>query len=112
LIWSSWAQLAEHPELELADFLPSDMLGLVEAWLSQPLPDMMPTQWERDLARTMLRIREKVLRQELQETNGTLGFAKAENDLDAIARIKHRIAQISDRLREIQWALAQRPAQA
>ncbi len=112
LIWASWTQLAEHPELELADFLPSDMLGLVEAWLSQPLPDMMPTQWERDLARTMLRIREKVLRQELQETNGTLGFAKAENDLDAIARIKHRIAQISDRLREIQWALAQRPAQA
>ena len=112
LIWASWTQLAEHPELELADFLPSDMLGLVDAWLSQPLPDMMPTQWERDLARTMLRIREKVLRQELQETNGTLGFAKAENDLDAIARIKHRIAQISDRLREIQWALAQRPAQA
>ncbi len=110
LIWTSWAQLSEHPELELADFLPSDMLGVVQAWLSQPLSDTAPSQWERDVARTVLRIREREFRAELQQTNGTLALAQAESDQQAIPGIKQRIVRITDELRKLQWALAQRPA--
>ena len=110
LIWTSWTQLSEHPELELADFLPSDMLGVVQTWLSQPLSDMAPSQWERDVARTVLRIRERELRAELQQTNGTLALAQAESDQQAISGIKQRIMRILDKLRKVQWALAQRPA--
>jgi len=110
LIWASWVQMLEHPELELEDFLPSDMLGLVQDWVNQVLPDRSPSQWERDLMRTVVRIRDKRLREALQQSRIMLRSASAESDLDAISGINQRIVTISDQLRRIQRALAQRPA--
>jgi len=110
LIWASWVQMLEHPELELEDFLPSDMLDLVQDWVKQALPDMSPSQWERDLMRTVVRIRDKRLREALLQSQIMLRSASAESDLDAISRINQRIVTVSGQLRKIQWALAQRPA--
>ncbi len=112
LIWSAWTELSEHPELELDDFLPSDMLTLVQDWTAQQLPDMLPAQWERDVVRTILRMRERGLREKLQEAHVTLATAQAEDGPTSTPSIKEGIKQISEELRELQWALAQRPAQA
>ncbi len=110
LIWASWVQMLEHPELELEDFLPSDMLDLVQVWVNQALPDMSPSQWVRDLMRTVVRIRDKRLREALVQSQILLRSASAESDLDAISRINQRTVTISDQLRTVQLALAQRPS--
>ncbi len=110
LIWISWAQMLEHPELELEDFLPSDMLGLVHEWVNQALPEMSASQWEWHLVRTVLRIREKRIHEEAQQNRTMLRNAEAERDLDAISSINQHIAASANRLLRIQWALAQRPA--
>lgn len=112
LMWTSWATVQEHPELELEDFLPSDMLELVTGWMRQALPDMTPAQWERDVMRTIVRIRDREFRDELRQSQAALRSAQVEGDLDAISNINKRIVAISDELRRIQWALAQRPAHA
>ena len=111
LIWSSWAEVSEHPELELDDFLPSDMLELTHEWTSHALPEMLPSQWERDVLRTVLRMREKNLREKLRESHQDLGMAKQENDAEAVKGIKQRIKGMSEHLIQIQRALAQRPIQ-
>jgi DNA primase len=108
LIWSSWNQLSEHPELGLEDFLPSDMLETVQAWVAEPLPEGTLSQRERDVLRTVLRIREKQLQQRMQETRSTLMMAQSEGDVDAVSSITRTIQLVSDELRSIQWALAQR----
>ncbi len=110
LIWASWVQMLEHPELELEDFLPLDMLDLVQEWVNQAIPDRSPAQWESDLVRTVLRIREKAEHEEAQENRTMLRMAEAESDLDAISSISQRIAATSSRLLQIHSALAQRPA--
>lgn len=113
LIYAGWAQLREHPELELDDFLPLDMLELVQAWAAQALPEAtLPSQWERDVMRTILRIRERELRQQLQQAHNTLNVAQADGDAGAVSGIKQRIKDLSDELRKVQWALAPRPVQA
>lgn len=111
VIWSAWRHQADHPNLELADSLPLDMLGLVESWLAQALPEMTLAQWERDIVRTVLRMRERALREDLQRANGALGAARLENEIDIVAGERRRVMQISDALRKVQWALAQRSAQ-
>lgn len=110
LIWSSWSQMLEHPELELEDFLPSDMLELVQSWVDKAIPDNPPAQWERDIVRAILRLRDNRLRDELRQNQSALRSAQIEQDLEAIASMSKRIVDISDKLRKIQWALAQRPA--
>lgn len=110
LIWTSWCMMQEHPELELEDFLPSDMLELVGSWMRQGLPDMSQSQWERDVMRTIVRIRERERREELRQSQAALRSAQIENDSEAISSINKRIVAISDALRRIQWALAQRPS--
>jgi len=110
LIWASWVQMLEHPELELEDFLPSDMLDLVQDWVNQAVPDKSAAQWEWDLVRTVLRIREKRAHEEEKQNRAMLRMAVAESDLDAISSIYQRIAADSNRLLQIQLALAQRPS--
>ncbi|MBN1248952.1 MAG: DNA primase [Anaerolineae bacterium] len=110
LIWTSWCMMQEHPELELEDFLPSDMLELVGSWMRQGLPDMSQSQWERDVMRTIVRIRERERREELRQSQAALRSAQIENDSEAISSINKRIVAISDALRRLQWALAQRPS--
>ena len=62
--------------------------------------------------RTVVRIRDKRLREELLQSQIMLRAAQAESDLDAISRINQRTVTISDQFRKIQLALAQRPARA
>ncbi len=111
LIWNAWTQLSDHPELTLDDFLPSDMLDLVQDWTAQLLPEVSPTQWERDVVRMILRIRERERKQQLREAQLTLGSIGTDESPADISGIKQRIKAISDELRTIQWALAQHPAQ-
>jgi DNA primase len=111
LIWSSWAELSEHPELELDDFLPSDMLELMHEWTSRALPDMLPSQWERDVIRTILRMREKNLQERLRELHLDLGMAQEESSVESVRGIKQRIKGMSEQLIQIHRALAQRPIQ-
>jgi hypothetical protein len=60
--------------------------------------------------RTVVRIRDRALRDELKESQAALRSAQLETDFEAISNINKRIVDISDELRRIQWALAQRPA--
>ncbi|MCJ7549152.1 MAG: hypothetical protein MUQ30_05680, partial [Anaerolineae bacterium] len=69
-----------------------------------------PAQWEWDLVRTVLRIREKRAHEEEKQNRTMLRMAVAESDLDAISSIYQRIAADSNRLLQIQLALAQRPS--
>jgi DNA primase len=109
LIWSSWARMNEHPELELDDFLPLDMLELVESWRTRALPDMSLAQWERDVMRTILRMRRRDLRRDLEQTRSTLVVAQMEGDLDTMPGMMQKIKQISEQIRSIDGALSLRP---
>lgn len=108
LIWSSWVEIIEHPELELEDLLPSDILEPVQGWLAQGLPDMSLVQWERDVMRTILRKRQRELLQQNDQARSTLIVAKTEGDQATILAVGQRIKQISNELRRVQQALAHR----
>jgi DNA primase len=108
LIWSSWVEMQEHPELELEDFLPSDILEIVEGWLAQGLPEMSLTQWERDVMRTILRMRERDLRQILNETRVLLQYARPDDESNG-GQYRQTVSRLTNHMWRIQQALAQRP---
>lgn len=112
LIWSSWVDVLEHPERELDDFLPSDMLEPVQQWMSQPLPEELPSQWERAVVRTILRMREKKLLESYQALHRDLSVAQQEQNTELVNAIKQRMKQMLEQLVQVQRALAQRPAQS
>lgn len=109
LIWSSWVRMIEHPELELDDFLPLDMLERVERWRDRVLPDMSLAQWERDVMRTLLRMRRRDLRRDLEQTRSTLVVAQMEGDHDGMRTMMQKIKQVSEKIRTIDGALSLRP---
>jgi DNA primase len=108
LIWSSWVEMLEHPELELEDFLPSDILEVVQGWLAQGLPEMSLAQWERDVMRTILRMRERNLRQILNETRVLLQYVRPEDE-DNGGQYRLTVSKLTNHMWRIQQALAQRP---
>jgi hypothetical protein len=59
-----------------------------------------------------LRMRERNLRERLQESNQDLGMARQESSPEAVKGIKQRIQGMSEQLIQIQRALAQRPIQS
>jgi len=105
LIWSAWLEMGEQPELELEDLLPPDLVAQVHQWITMLLPEMPPEQLQRDIARTILRLREKRLREILGETQNLIAEAQIEGDLRGAPYIE-TLLDLSEALRHIQLALA------
>jgi len=105
LIWSAWLELGAHPELELSDILPPDLLEQVRMWIAAPLPEMPPDQWQRDMVRTILRLREKKLRDISKHTQSLVAEAQVEGDLKA-ERYLTTLQGLSAALCRVQQALS------
>ncbi|HOT92904.1 MAG TPA: DNA primase [Anaerolineae bacterium] len=105
LIWSAWMELSAHPELELSDILPPDLLELVHTWIATPLPDTPLEQWKRDMVRTILRLRERRLRDISKRTQSLVAEAQVEGDMKA-ERYLATLKNLSEALRRIQQALS------
>ncbi len=106
LVWAAWSEMSEHPEVELDDLLPADIVAQVYEWIAMALPDMTQDQLQRDVSRTILRLREKRLRATLQQTQSLVAEAQVEGDLKA-TRYSRTIQALSEELLRVQWALAQ-----
>jgi len=105
LIWLAWLEMSEHPELEMGDVLPVDLLGQVHTWITSPLPDMPLDQWARDAVRTVLRLREKRLRDISRHTQSLVAEAQGEGDLKA-ERYLATLQSLSETLCRVQQALS------
>ncbi|MBN2390819.1 MAG: DNA primase [Anaerolineae bacterium] len=105
LIWLAWLELGAHPELELSDVLPADLLEQVQMWLASPLPDMPLDQWARDAVRTVLRLRERQLRDISKHTQSLVAEAQGEGDLKA-ERYLTALQSLSETLCRVQQALS------
>lgn len=105
LIWLAWLELGAHPELELSDVLPADLLEQVHTWIASPLPDMPLDQWARDAVRTVLRLREKRLRDISKHTQSLVAEAQGEGDLRA-ERYLATLQSLSETLCRVQQALS------
>ncbi len=105
LIWLAWLEMSAHPELELGDVLPADLLEQVHTWMATPLPDMPLEQWARDAVRTVLRLREKRLRDISKHTQSLVAEAQGEGDLKA-ERYLTTLQRLSATLCRVQQALS------
>lgn len=105
LIWLAWLEMSEHPELEMGDVLPVDLLEQVHTWITSPLPDMPLDQWARDAVRTVLRLREKRLRDISRHTQSLVAEAQGEGDLKA-ERYLATLQSLSETLCRVQQALS------
>jgi len=105
LIWDAWRKVAHHPELDLEELLPPELYDEVQGWSAAPLPEMTLDQWERDLARVILRLRQRRLQEVKQELDGLIREAQTAGDLrgESYAR---SLAQLSIQMRRLQHALA------
>ena len=101
----AWLELGEHPELELADVLPAELLEQVHAWTLTPLPEMPATQWERDVIRTILRLRERQIHTLSKQTQSLVAEAQVQGDIKA-AHYLAALQDLSDALRRVQQALS------
>jgi len=105
LIWLAWLEMSAHPELEIGDVLPADLLEQIHTWITSPLPDMPLDQWARDAVRTVLRLREKRLRDISRHTQSLVAEAQGEGDLKA-ERYLATLQGLSETLCRVQQALS------
>jgi len=108
MIWHAWHQLLEQPECELDELLPPDMIETMQGLSCEALPELSLSQWQRDVVRTVLRLRERKLRESIQEAQMALTTAQSEGQASVQPEISARIQQLSRELRMVQVALAQR----
>jgi len=100
--------LVEQPECELDELLPPDMIETMQGLSCEALPELSLSQWQRDVVRTVLRLRERKLRESIQEAQMALTTAQSEGQASVQPEISARIQQLSRELRMVQVALAQR----
>lgn len=105
LIWLAWLELGMHPELELNDVLPDDLVEQVHEWMASPLPDMPSAQWERDAVRAILRLRDRRLRDLSRQTQSLVLEAQANGDLKA-QQYSPTFHELYDALRRVHQALS------
>lgn len=108
LIWLALLELMANPSLEWAELLPPEPLARVTEWLQNPLPDIPDEEWERDLLRTLLWLREQSVRQRNEEVRGLLLEAQALGDSKG-AQYAAAMTQLTDTLGHIQRALWPKP---
>ncbi len=107
LIWEAWLEVLRNPEAELRSLLPPDLQPQAQQWLSTPLSDLGMEQAERELFRTILRLRERQLRAMLQQLQGLVAEAQAEGDLKA-TRYAATLKALHQTLNQVQQALGRR----
>ncbi len=112
LIWSAIHEVRRQPEYQLEDFLPSDILERVDQWMAVQMPEKGLDQWERDATRTLLRMRDRNLRNRKRRVDTILMEAQAAGDLEAMSQALQAIQKLAKSLKQIQTALARRPVQA
>lgn len=108
LIWAAWQDMLAHPEKELEELLPQPLFEEVQSWGSTLSGEASLEQWERDLARTLLRLRESHLREELRQLSDLIREAQAEGDTDALQQLSVAFQARHETLRRIQTALSKR----
>ncbi len=106
MIWEAWLEMGQHPELEMEDLLPQDIVAQVYEWIATKLPDIPQDQLQRDLMRTILHLRQKNLRDMLQKIQSLVAEAQVEGDLTA-REYAHAIDDLSETLCRVHVALAQ-----
>ncbi len=104
-IWDAWLELDEHPEWELHDLLPVEMVQQVEAWLAAPLPEHSPEQWTRDVVLTILRMRRQRLSELITRLSALISEAQAHGDWTGSQHAQAMI-DLSRYLGQVQSALA------
>lgn len=108
MLWLALLELMANPALEWEDLLPPDLAMRVKEWAQTPLPEKTPEEWERNLLRTVLWIRERNVRQRNEEMRGLLLEAKAMGDSKG-AEYAATMTRLADTLVRIQRALWPKP---
>ncbi len=116
LVWSTWIEMQAQPELGFDDLLPSDIVELIHSWHQTGLPEISLPQWERDIIRTLLRIRENKIRTLLKQTHSLVSEAQMAGDLKAtdytetlvglsleLKRLDKPLHSVWSRFEEIEW---------
>ncbi|MBN1486681.1 MAG: DNA primase [Anaerolineae bacterium] len=107
LIWAAWLDMLDDPEKDLEEVLLPDLQEQIRCWMEDPPPDASMEQWQRDLLRTILRLREKYLHQEYRQIHSLVIESQREGDLTG-SQYATTIRELSAKLRIVQQALAQR----
>ncbi|MDY0019507.1 MAG: DNA primase [Anaerolineae bacterium] len=107
LIWEAWMQLLATPQQELAELLTPETHQQVRQWLQSPLPETSSEQWQRDVVRTVLHLRERRIRETLNEVQSMIITAQAEGDLKG-SEYAATFRELSEMLRGIQKALTKK----
>jgi hypothetical protein len=107
LIWEAWMQLLATPQQELAELLTPETHQQVRQWLQSPLPETSSEQWQRDVVRTVLHLRERRIRETLNEVQSMIITAQAEGDLKG-SEYAVTFRELSEMLRGIQKALTKK----
>lgn len=107
LIWEAWLEVLHNPEAELGSLLPLELQQQAQQWLNTPLSDLGIEQVERELLRTVLRLRERQLRAMLQQIQGLVAEDQAEGDLKA-TRYASALKALHQTLNQVQQALGRR----
>ena len=108
LLWLALLELMANPALEWEDLLPPDLATRIKGWAQTPLPEKTLEEWERNLLRTVLWIRERNMRQRNEEMRGLLLEAKAMGDSKG-AEYAAAMTRLADTLMRIQRALWPKP---
>ncbi len=104
-IWSAWLEISEHPEMDLTDLLPPEQIARVQTWVSTPPPDFTMEQLERDVIYTVLRVRQRHLREKHRQLNTLI--IEAQNEGDVIGqRHAQSMLSLARQIRSIQQALS------
>ena len=108
LLWLALLELMENPALEWEDLLPPEMAVRIVEWAQTPLPERPLEEWERDLLRTILWLRERTVRQRNAEVRGLLLEAQASGDSKG-AQYAAAMTQLTVTLGRIQRVLWPKP---
>ena len=106
MVWLAWLEMGLHPELELEDLLPFDLVEQVYYWIGINIPEISTDQVMRDVARTVLHIRENRLREMLTHIQGLIAEAQFAGDFKGTQYIG-AWRELSTTLRQVQLALAE-----
>lgn len=107
LILEACYETFENPDLQLDSLLPYDLAEQIKKWEIEQMPGQTEPQWEYDLLRTILRLRERQLRAMLQQLQGLVAEAQAEGDLKA-TRYAATLKALHQTLNQVQQALGRR----
>ncbi len=108
LIYEAWLEVMGNPEQELEALLPPDLQEQVRTWQQAPLPELPLNQWESDLMRVILRVREKQLDDMKRQIQTLLTEAQADGDAQTTLYYAAHLQELSINRLQVQQALARK----